>query len=351
MSPVARRRSVAIVVATLLIVLCLLLLPACCCVRAPQASSSIPAMVIPPIATAPLVIPPAAEQAGPTESFMRNVDFHIDETTVLRIHELRGQMFDKEHGKPLNFDDRRTFILRIFEATIGLQSPGLDNLMNRYVFGYPGAPLRAMSATFVGNKLRQEGIMHKVIDIPFTMMADVSATPDGWIRIHPTRIEICNLNGGALMKALGVTLEKMLDLSKAHGVRAEGNDLLLEPQVILPPPQIDGHLSEVRVEGDELVLHFTSPTAPAALTLPEPGARNTMYFRHGILRMGKLLMIDADMQVIDNDPSDPFDFFIDRYNEQLVAGRDQSRLDYGLTVYMRDFNDLGKPLRSGERAK
>ena len=62
-------------------------------------------------------------------------------------------------------------------------------------------------------------------------------------------------------------------------------------------------------------------------------------------------MIDADMQVIDTDPSDPFDFFIDRYNEQLVAGRDQSRLDYGLTVYMRDFNDLGKPLGSGERAK
>jgi hypothetical protein len=308
-------------------------------------------MAIPPIGSAPLVIPPAAGQSGPTEGFMRNVDFHLDETTVLRVHELRGQLFDKERGKPLDLDDRRSFTLRIFEAAIGLQAPSLDNLMNRYVFGYPGAPLRAMTATFVGNQLREEGILHKGIDVPFTLLATVSATPDGWIRIHSTKIEVCNLNAAALMKALGLTLEKMLDLSKAHGVRAEGNDLLLDPPVILPPPQIDGHLASVRIDGDELALEFTSTTVPAALTLPEPGVQNTIYFRHGTLRIGKLLMVDADMQVIDTDQSDPFDFFIDRYNEQLVAGHSENRPDYGLNAYMRDFNDLGKPLRPGERAK
>jgi len=292
-----------------------------------------------------------AETKGPTETQMRNVDFHVDEATALRIHDLRGQLFDKERGKPLDFDDRRTFVLRIFEATIGLQAPSLDNLMNRYVFGYPGAPLRAMSTTFVGGRLRAEGIMHKAIDIPFTMTADVSATPDGWIRLHSSKIEVCNLNVGALMKALDITLQKMLDLSKAHGVRAEGNDLLLDPPAILPPPQIEGHLSQVRIEGDELELYFTSPTDSPPLTLPDPAARNTMYFRHGTLRIGKLFMVDADMQVIDTDPTDPFDFFIDRYNEQLIAGHTENRLDYGLTVYMRDLNDLGKPVKPGERAK
>ena len=56
-----------------------------------------------------------------------------------------------------------------------------------------------------------------------------------------------------------------------------------------------------------------------------------------------------DMQVIDTDPSDPFDFFIDEYNAQLVAGFDRNRSNYGLTVYMRDFDDLGKPPRPGEK--
>jgi len=73
------------------------------------------------------------------------------------------------------------------------------------------------------------------------------------------------------------------------------------------------------------------------------------FFRGGTLRMGKLLMVDADMQVADTDASDPLDFFLDRYNDQLVAGFTRNQPDYGLLVYMRDFDDVGKPVRPGER--
>jgi hypothetical protein len=60
------------------------------------------------------------------------------------------------------------------------------------------------------------------------------------------------------------------------------------------------------------------------------------------LRMGKLFMVTADMQVIDLDPADPFDFFIDEYNAQLVAGFDKNRANYGLTVHMKDYAKLGR---------
>jgi len=55
------------------------------------------------------------------------------------------------------------------------------------------------------------------------------------------------------------------------------------------------------------------------------------------------------MQVADTDPSDPFDFFIDRYNDELVAGFSRNQPNYGLLVFMRDFNDLADPPRPGER--
>ena len=74
-----------------------------------------------------------------------------------------------------------------------------------------------------------------------------------------------------------------------------------------------------------------------------------MYFRGGTIRMGKLLMPDADMQVVDTDESDPFDFYIDRYNEQLVAGYSRNQQNYGLLVFMRDFEDIGSPARAGEK--
>ena len=60
-------------------------------------------------------------------------------------------------------------------------------------------------------------------------------------------------------------------------------------------------------------------------------------------------MADADMEVTDTDPRDPFDFFIDRYNDQLAAGFEHNTPQYGLMVFMRDYQDLGLPPQPGER--
>jgi hypothetical protein len=141
----------------------------------------------------------------------------------------------------------------------------------------------------------------------------------------------------------------MLTLPKERGISAEGNDLLLDPNRALPPPKVELNLVSVLIENDELVQVFDAGRHLPELVLPHPEEKNTMLYRGGTLRMGKLLMVDADMQVADSDPSDPFDFVIDRYNEQLVAGFTRNQPNYGLLVYMRDFNDLGKPPRPGER--
>jgi len=319
---------------------------ACCCPGRRVTPATAPE-AIPPIGTANLAVPTEAVPAKETDTQMTNVNFHIDPTVKLHIHELRGQMFDKESGKPLNFDDKRSFIVRMFSAQIGVSGQSLTDLLNRYVFNYSGAPLKDLVVRVEDGHLVQEGMMHKIIDIPFRMTADVSSTPDGWIRIHPTKIEICNLNGAALMKAFGITLQKVLT-KLPPGVRVEKNDLLIEPLGILPPPKIEGKLTSVRIDGDELMQEFDDGRNIAPLHAPLP-AKNFMYFQHGTLRMGKLFMVTADMQVIDTDDTDPFDFFIDRYNAQLVAGFDHNLADYGLTVYMRDFEDIEKPVKPGER--
>ncbi|MBV8547373.1 MAG: hypothetical protein JO088_21730, partial [Acidobacteria bacterium] len=231
---------------------------------------------------------------------------------------------------------------------IGLNGASLDVLMNRYIFGYPNPPLRNLHAEMAGKQLKQSGIIHKVVDIPFTMFADVSVS-NGLLRIHPTKLEICGINGLGLLKAVGMTLQKMLTLPKERGVSAEGNDLLIDPNRALPPPKVELHAVSARIEGDELVQVFDAGRHLPELGLPHPEEKNTMLFHGGTLRMGKLLMVDANMQVADTDPSDPFDFVIDRYNEQLVAGFTRNQPDYGLLVYMRDFNDVGKPARPGEK--
>jgi hypothetical protein len=286
---------------------------------------------------------------------MRNVRFHIDDQIELRIRYLRGTMRSKQPGTPVIFDDKRSFVLRITRAEVGLSDSDLTDLLNNYVFNYRGSPLRHLRATTVGRQLKQTGIMHKGVDIPFEIIADIEATPDGHIRLHPTRTRIFGVNRDALMRALHLKLDKLLDLSKSRGAKVVGNDILLDPDSILPPPTIQGHVTAVRVESNELVQQFgDSATADGAaadkLDPPDREAPNYMYYRHGTLRFGKLIMLDAEMQIIDLHPSDPFDFNLDHYKAQLVAGYSRSLPDGGLEVFMPDYSHTsrGSPRASSE---
>ncbi len=42
------------------------------------------------------------------------------------------------------------------------------------------------------------------------------------------------------------------------------------------------------------------------------------------------------------DPADPFNFYLDRYNAQLSAGYTKITPSFGLRVFMKDLNKLGK---------
>ena len=319
------------------------------CTRVPAADSTPKELMrmesAPPLASAETPHAVLAEGGdSATRAEFRNVYFHMTPDVVLRIRYLRGAMVATSSGQPVVFDNKSSFVIDIDSAQVGLTPTNLEHLMNGYVFAYRGAPLRKLRFSVDGEKLVQSGIMHKVVDIPFQITAALSITPEGRIRIHPTAIQIFDVDGMGLMKALGITLDRLLDLRKAKGVTVDGNDLLLKPDSLLPPPAIAGRVVAVRVAGGEVVQVFgDSPRASANNQRPlaplDSSAANYMRFMGGTLRFGKLFMVQADMQIIDSDPRDPFDFSIDDYNRQLVAGYSKNTPAGGLKVYMPDLED------------
>ena len=60
-------------------------------------------------------------------------------------------------------------------------------------------------------------------------------------------------------------------------------------------------------------------------------------------------MHEADLQLIDADPTDPFEFFPRRSDAQLVAGYSKNTPAQGLKTFMPDFTDL--PQRSAGRTR
>jgi len=278
---------------------------------------------------------------------MRNVDFYVDPEVVLHIRRLDGTMRAK-NGGPVVFDDRSSFIITLDRAEVGLTGADLTALLNKYVFGYKGSPLSHLKVKTEGSQIVQSGRLHKGIDLPFQMTATMDVTPEGLIRIHPTKTKILGVNGDKLMHAFGLSLEKLIDLKGATGASVHGNDLFLDPARILPPPTIEGKLSAVRVQGDEVVQLFGDSGTSARRTLvpPDTLAPNYMYYKGGTLRFGKLLMLDAEMQIVDLDPADVFRFDLSRYSQQLVAGYERTLPDQGLEVWMRDVDKLATAGRS-----
>jgi hypothetical protein len=53
-------------------------------------------------------------------------------------------------------------------------------------------------------------------------------------------------------------------------------------------------------------------------------------------------MAETDLELIDNDPDDPFDFSVDHWNDQLVAGYSKNTPNRGLKTHIPDYSDLKK---------
>jgi len=300
-----------------------------------------------PGATPRLVSPGRNVRADPkptniVDAEMRNVDFQVDSGIVLHISRLRGSLLPTVAGTPPTFDDPRSFTLSMHSAEIAIDTTSLALLLNRHVFGYPGAPLRKLRLHTEGDQLVQSGVLHKGINMPFRIRATVSLMPDGRIRLHPTSVRVLGIGVTNIMDFLGVELANVIKLKGGRGASIDGNDFILDPEAILPPPQIRGHLTRIAVGNGEIQQTFSPTPGQDVRPLRTPSAKtpNYMYFRRGTLRFGKLTMADADLLIVDEDPSDIFDFSLGRYNDQLVAGYSKSTEAFGLVVHMPDLNTL-----------
>jgi len=271
---------------------------------------------------------------------MKNVDFHVDDTVILHIKSLRGIIAGKTRAKPPAFDDKHSFMLRVDAGTVGISTASLSDMMNNYVFAYPQAPIKKISITAEGDRLKLKGIVHKVIDIHFEISGGASTTPEGKIRLHPSSIKADGVPVKRLMHLFGVELARLIKPGQARGVEINDDDLIIDPNLMIPAPEIHGRLSDVHIEGDQLIQVYggdRNSAQPRALAPSDRNASNYMYFLGGTIRFGKLTMTNADMQIVDTHPKDPFDFSIDNYNRQLVAGYSKNTPRYGLVVFMPDY--------------
>lgn len=292
-----------------------------------------------PRTAAPGFTAPPPDTTRLVRALMRNVHYRIDPDLVMSVEHLDGWLESTIADSIPVFDDPNSFRIRVKSAAITLDTVSISNLLNRYVFGYRGAPIRDLEVSVEDGLLKQHG---KLGTLGFTIKSSVQATPDGLIRLHPEDVKVLGINADGLMDKLGIQLDEMMKLKRGIGARVVDNDFLIDPAVILPPPRLEARLRRVRLTPGGMVLEFgqVDSVPPRSYFGAEAPAKNFMSFTGARLRFGTLTMNPANMFIVDPDESDPLDFSLDRYHDQLVAGRHRTTPEDGLVVWMPDFHSL-----------
>jgi hypothetical protein len=268
---------------------------------------------------------------------MRNILYHYTESVAVHIVRLQGRLLPANPGAIVVFDDKNSFALALASAEIAISCTSLAQVLNQNVFSSADGPLKDVSITSRNNELLIKGRLHQKGDVPFESTGTLSVDEHGQIRLHVEHVKAAHLPLKGLMDLLGIDVAGLINTKKVHGIVAEKDDLIIDPEEILPPPHIQGKVTAVRLQGNDIVQVFGNSQG-TNFAAQQRG--NYMAFRHGDMRFGKLTMHDADLIMIDMDARNPFDFFLDHYQDQLVAGYTKSTPEYGLRVYTRDYNQL-----------
>ena len=274
---------------------------------------------------------------------MRNVNFRLAKDIVLEVRALRGRLRRTNPAIPVSFDDATSFAVDIDSAEVAISAASLTSLMNSYVLAYPGAPIKKVEVTFRGDRIIQKGTIHKGVDLPFEMEGSVSATNDGNIRLHSTKIKAAHVPVKGLLHLFGKDLANVVNQNAGRGMRIADNDIVLNLRALTPPPHLDGRVTRVGIVDGKIVQVFDSGRHLPVLHPPFESAAY-IYDRGGTLRFGKLLMNDADLEIVGDKPK-VFDFFQREYLKQLVPGYSKTTPSNGLVAHMLDYSHFSTPAR------
>jgi hypothetical protein len=291
---------------------------------------------------------PSSPQSGrqPVEVEMQNVDLHVTPEVTLRIRHLRGRFTPAGRADMPYLDDKLSYVVVIDSGEIALDMSSLNALMTN-TLGHGRSNVEKLRvSTDEKRGLRQKGVLKKGIKVPFDVKGAVEATPDGRIRMRAAAVRGFGVPVNPMMKLLGLEMDDLLKVEPGHGVTVDNNDLILDPEQLLPPPLVRGKVTSVRVEDGAIVQTFGS--GERQRLSPRAVSQNYIYWQGGKLQFGKLTMTDTDLELVDEDPRDPFDFSVDRWNDQLVAGYSKNTPNRGLKAHMPDHNDLKRP-NAGKR--
>ena len=288
---------------------------------------------------------------------MQSVLFRVMNSVVLQVDSLDGVLEPSRKNEVVSLDDKNSFSLKVQKATTSISSTDLAALANDFILPRAKTPLRNLSLTFNPDQsIQVKGDFHKLVDVPFSGTASLQVTPDGNMRMHLANLTVAGVIHQDVLNFLGIKVSSVAKPKRTQSFKIVGNDIVFPIDQMFPPPHVSGQLHDINISGVKLNLIFgTDKKRPimgqSVLKSRQSPSGSYIYFRGGTMKFALLTMSPVNLELVPLKPElhQQFEFSVDQYYQQLVAGYSKSLPNKGLLVYMADDRDLQPSTQAAQK--
>jgi len=246
-------------------------------------------------------------------------------------------------GGVCNFDDLESFHLTLQQSAVRVRPSVLAGMFNEAVFNYPGSKVRDFDVTIDHGDdddgkeklVVLSGKASMVAWIPFKMYVKLGVDKkNNAMIIRVDHLKVFGHVPATKILHLGpFHLDKLISIPPNQSLLVNGNDILVKPFGLFPPPRITGQLEDVKIHDSDVEIDFSGEAASA----PRSSVKNYVYMSGGVAQFGKFRMYDTDVLIVDRDQSDWFAFSVAHYADMIRKSAIDVRDLRAITVSMPDY--------------
>ncbi len=224
------------------------------------------------------------------------------------------------HGTVVNFDDLESFHLLLQKSVVTVRPEVLAGMFNESVFNYPASRVRDLKVSIAKDDHGVEtvvldGKVNMIAWLPFKMYTHLGVDPSSnTMVITVDHLKLFGvLPATKLISWTPLHLDRVIALPPNKSLLVHGNQIMVKPFGLFPPPRVDGTMAAVAVDPDVIRITFAGDPIAA----PQSDAKNYVFLQGGASQFGHFRMADTDVLILDKNPSNPFVFSLQHYAEMI----------------------------------
>jgi hypothetical protein len=301
--------------------------------------------------------PKQSVQASKKGAFVKikNVDFRFTPQIKLNIKTLDAELAPLPPATIVNFDDLNSFQIKVLAGEAHLHSDVMKHIFQDHIFNYEGAPLKIKTIDLIDSKegvdehhVKLTGELKFLFWIEFEMLGKLVLDKENMklIILAEKMTALHNPFTKELLSLIALDLEKLLQpLPQGRGIAVRKNQIIVSPYSLFPPPMLNGNISQIRNKNNFVILNFDNAFKLQVPQMPKENVSNFFFVFNGNVKFGQLFMDmigTANMQMVDSDSKDPFDFYLKEYFKVLTSPSTKVLMqpNKSVLVEMGDYGDL-----------